>query len=274
MRVFQHYGLTICVMVAGLIHLLAFVSFDTAAGVTGAGDFGDYSVSLQASTASLAQMVDSWDTAPDVITQSITFTPPSVEAPPQPDQVPAKPVSMPAPMAPSMPASPEQPQIPLMTAVVQQPTEPDIVVEMEASPRPPQRPAPPVNTVEQAAQVASGTGGGATAGAAAQPTDSVSQSPASVTSAAQQWAAAIKGQIERAKRYPSNAGGASGSAVVVLTVGNDGRLVGVSVSASSGNRALDRAAVDAVRRAGQFPAAPTDLTNARYSFSLTISFEV
>jgi protein TonB len=176
-------------------------------------------------------------------------------------------------MTPSMPASPEQPQIPLMTAVVQQPAEPDIVVEMEASPRPPQRPAPPVSTVEQAAQVASGAGGGAAAGTV-QPTDSVSQTAASVTNAAKQWAAAIKGQIERAKRYPSNAGGASGSAVVVLTVGNDGRLVGVSVSASSGNRALDRAAVDAVRRAGQFPAAPTGLTNARYSFSLTISFEV
>lgn len=273
MRVFQHYGLTICVLVAGLIHLLAFVSFDTAGGVAGAGDSGDYSVSLQASTASLAQLVDSWDTAPDVITQSITFTPPSVEAPSLPDQVPARPVAMSAPMTPAMPASPEQPQIPLMTAVVQQPAEPDTTVETEASPRPPQRPAPPVNTVEQASQVASGAGGGATAGAA-QPTDSVSQTAASVTNAAQQWAAAIKGQIERAKRYPSNAGGASGSAVVVLTVGNDGRLVGVSVSASSGNRALDRAAVDAVRRAGQFPAAPTGLTNARYSFSLTISFEV
>jgi protein TonB len=58
----------------------------------------------------------------------------------------------------------------------------------------------------------------------------------------------------------------------VLTIGRDGRLLQSGISRSSGNAALDEAALKAVIRAGRFPAAPQELTEARHVFSLSVSF--
>ena len=86
------------------------------------------------------------------------------------------------------------------------------------------------------------------------------------------WGAAIRAKIERRKRYPSAAGRASGRAVVRLSVNAAGALTGVSLAQSSGNAALDAAAVESVQRAGKFPSAPKGLGGGNFSFSLPISF--
>jgi protein TonB len=59
---------------------------------------------------------------------------------------------------------------------------------------------------------------------------------------------------------------------VTLVVGRDGRLQGVSLAASSGSAALDRAAIEAVRRAGRFPPAPAGLDRAAYTFAVPMTF--
>ncbi|ODR95236.1 hypothetical protein AUC70_05945 [Methyloceanibacter stevinii] len=84
------------------------------------------------------------------------------------------------------------------------------------------------------------------------------------------WGARIRARINARKRRP--AGNAHGTTIVHLRVATSGRLLSASVARSSGNSALDRAAMSAVRGAGRFPAAPKGLTNSSYSFSQSIRF--
>ncbi len=86
-----------------------------------------------------------------------------------------------------------------------------------------------------------------------------------------QWAARVQSRIARAQRYPAGEG-AEGTARVALTLGRDGRLHDVSLAGSSGHPALDRAAVEAVRRAGRFPAAPAGLTGESFRFAVRVAF--
>ncbi|OOY11969.1 hypothetical protein BMG00_12920 [Thioclava marina] len=65
---------------------------------------------------------------------------------------------------------------------------------------------------------------------------------------------------------------ARGMVTAHLMVTLSGQLAGVSVARLSGNAACDQAALRAVRRVVQFTAAPAGLTNARYSFVLSIRF--
>lgn len=146
------------------------------------------------------------------------------------------------------------------------------------SPRPPQRPegltppsqrAAPQPSTPQPARVASGQGGGATQGAApapqpAQPALSAGQRQSLMS----QWGAQIMARIERAR--PRVRG--SGQVVLALQITRDGGLAGLSVARSSGDAALDNAALSAVQRAGRFPAAPAGLTDGSYGFSLPIRF--
>lgn len=86
------------------------------------------------------------------------------------------------------------------------------------------------------------------------------------------WGAAIRKKIERRKSYPRDAGKAAGTATVRLNVTRGGGLAAVSLARSSGNAALDEAALAVVRLAGGFPAAPAELTDPSYVFTLPINF--
>jgi protein TonB len=141
------------------------------------------------------------------------------------------------------------------------------------SPRPSVRPfePPPVQVAAppQPARVAAGAGGGATQGASATtPETAPALSAAQRQSLMSQWGLQIMARIERARPRVS----ASGQVVLAMQVARSGQLAGVSVAQSSGDPALDAAALSAVRRAGRFPAAPDALTEASYGFSLPIRF--
>jgi protein TonB len=86
------------------------------------------------------------------------------------------------------------------------------------------------------------------------------------------WGASIRARIEKRKRYPMAADGASGTVTVRLTVTRSGALAGLDIAASSGNAALDEAAIRAVRAAGRFPAAPDGLTQNSTTFTLPMRF--
>lgn len=83
-----------------------------------------------------------------------------------------------------------------------------------------------------------------------------------------QWGGQIMARIERSR--PRVRG--TGQVGVNLRLSPDGQLSGLSVARSSGDPALDAAALSAVRGAGRFPAAPEGLTEASYSFSVPIRF--
>jgi protein TonB len=86
------------------------------------------------------------------------------------------------------------------------------------------------------------------------------------------WGAGIQRRVHRNMAYPRGATGEA-SARVALTVDRSGRLMGLKVIRSSGVAAFDTAAVRAVKRAGRFSAAPKELTDASYSFTLSLTFK-
>lgn len=138
--------------------------------------------------------------------------------------------------------------------------------QVAASQPQPQQPRPQTPAPER---IATGNGGGETQGAAPQLAPAPAISQAQIQGAMAQWGGQIQSQIARSRPRVSGAG----RAVVQLRVGRNGQLQGLGLAQSSGNAAVDQAAVSAVQRAGSFPGAPSVLTNASYSFSLPVSFQ-
>ncbi len=69
------------------------------------------------------------------------------------------------------------------------------------------------------------------------------------------------------------AGGRRGTAIVAFGISPTGAIVYADVARSSGNAALDRAAVDAVRGAAPFPPPPAGATPPQLMFSIPFKFE-
>ena len=83
------------------------------------------------------------------------------------------------------------------------------------------------------------------------------------------WAAQISAHLNRFKRYPPGAHGASGRPSVRFSLDGAGQVVSVGLARSSGNHALDAEALATVRRASPFPR-PPDGRGA--SFSVPVNF--
>jgi periplasmic protein TonB len=93
------------------------------------------------------------------------------------------------------------------------------------------------------------------------------------SNAARTWNAQIVAQIQRNKRYPSEARSRSqsGMARVVFTLDRQGRLVDSRVTNSSGVAVLDQEALALLRRA-PFPPAPPGLPDERVTFNVLLNF--
>lgn len=164
---------------------------------------------------------------------------------------------------PSVPLAPPPPEAPKLADAAK--TAPPPVTPKARPAKRAQRAAPAVQ-----AQRAAGTGGGQQAGTSG-------RAQQSALGAGQRrdliatWGARIIDRIERTKRAPRGVS-PGGRVILRLQVSPDGTLRSVSVLKSSGNAALDAAAVNAVRRAGRFPPAPDGLADPVYSFSLPVRF--
>ncbi|RLL63874.1 energy transducer TonB family protein [Paenirhodobacter hankyongi] len=232
------------------------------AGLEGAGDGGEARISLLSASADVAEMVARFD-APEVPAAAL-----ATPLPPPEFRVPQ--VALPA-LAP-LPA-PDLTPPPAPKAEAEPPAPPKV-----EAPNPARKTEPPPKTKpratathDSAGQRAAGSGGGGIAGNNGTAQETVAGTGKAVNLRAQ-WGATIRARIERAKRYPSAAGRVGGTVTVRLSVTRGGDLASVALAASSGNAALDAAALEAVRRAGRFPAAPKGLSEPAYAFSLTIRF--
>jgi protein TonB len=91
------------------------------------------------------------------------------------------------------------------------------------------------------------------------------------------YAGIVRQRIDESKEYPYAARrqAQEGFVRVRFTLSRDGRLVGEPVVEKGCRyRALNAAALEAVRRAGPYPAFPGELPEESLSFSLTISFSL
>ncbi|SLN56580.1 Gram-negative bacterial tonB protein [Aquimixticola soesokkakensis] len=293
------------------VHVAAFGLSPQEGAAASAGNGGEDLLTMAAAPASFSQMVEQWETPPEVSVETPDVPPapqmaaPELETPPplretvrqtvreaQPD------MPQMAALAPDLPAIPTVDDTPPPPEMTQAPPE---VARERPKARPDRKPEPP----KPAAKAASKPQPKAQPKAAPKtaPKNAPKNAPASAPSKAQkaagsgggqqagqsqsaqaatlsksernsliaQWGARIRSSIDRAKRVPRGAG--SGSVTLTVVVSSAGALQGVSVTSSSGNATLDAAAVEAVQRARKFPKAPKGLTGNSFNFRLNIQIE-
>lgn len=85
------------------------------------------------------------------------------------------------------------------------------------------------------------------------------------------WQSRVNAHLNRYKRFPPGSS-AKGVVTVRFTIDRGGSVLGVSVAQSSGDPALDAAAVDMVRRASPVPAPPTAIAKSRMSLTVPVRF--
>jgi protein TonB len=84
--------------------------------------------------------------------------------------------------------------------------------------------------------------------------------------------ALVFGHLQRFKRYPAAAHGASGTVTVRFELNRAGEVIDSELSKSSGNTVLDREALDLLRRASPFPPFPAAKPGMRDTYLAPVSF--
>ena len=213
--------------------------------------------------------VETAEAAPVAPAEAAAAEPPPEAAPVVPDAA----VTLPGPVAlprvkPDVPPPAERPQ----PAATQAKT-PD----RKTAAAKPQKPAAPTSQRKTAETPAARKPAGPAADtpkAGARPQSAASAPRAAgggpVADALKQYQAKVRADIEREVRRMQHSG--RGRAAVRLAFNRNGTLTSVDIATTSGNPAIDRAILQAVKRASPFPAAPADLTQA--SFNWTIGLRV
>ena len=89
---------------------------------------------------------------------------------------------------------------------------------------------------------------------------------------ARAYNALVFGHMQRFKRYPASARGASGTVLVRFELNRAGGVIGSAVTKSSGNAALDQEALDLLRRASPFSPFPAAKPGEKDSYIAPVNF--
>jgi len=89
---------------------------------------------------------------------------------------------------------------------------------------------------------------------------------------AKSYNALVFGHLQRFKRYPAAAHGASGTTVLRFDLNRAGEVIASEISKSSGNTVLDREALELLHRASPFPPFPAEKPEARDSYLAPVAF--
>ncbi len=241
------------------------------------GDDGRAVVTLAAAPQGMTEMVEAWTAPPQTMTEVAMPAPEAAipdaqQAAPRADSAPRP--ALPAPQMAMPQAQPDSPAIDTAPAARPAPkTRPKAkpAPKAQATAKPSQKTSQPKSksgTTPRAAQKAAGAGNKGNAGKngkAKVATKKAANSPKALA----KWHAGIRTRIERKKRAPRNCH-ASGTATLRLKIATSGQLVGLALLKSSGNGALDKAALTAAKGA-RLPAAPRGVTGAT-SVNLPIRF--
>lgn len=175
----------------------------------------------------------------------------------EPDTAPEPELPQPAPTEPAV--AKHAPPKPAPIA----PSEFALPAETKAAPKPPVRAKPTKKpAVEPAAKPAKKP-------KAAAPAPSVAQAPAAAAKSGggkpQSAAAYAKSVMKKVRSTKKPSGAGRGAVLVGFTVGKDGGLATVKLLQGSGNPALDKMALDHIRRSAPFPAPPKGVASS-FSF--------
>ncbi|MBN2741069.1 MAG: TonB C-terminal domain-containing protein [Rhodobacteraceae bacterium] len=253
------------------LHLTVFALWQppVAGGAQSVGAQGADLVAITPASAAMAAVVADWERPPEIAATPKPLAPQTDEATPSALALSDPPLANAAPTAPAPPQAREAPPPP--QTAPPPPEMPRPVSKPKPQPKTAKQTAPKAMRASQAApkQQAKGAGGGVAAGQQGK-ARAATLSPGQTRAAMAAWGAQIRARIERAKTPPAGAG--AGRVIVTLRVARSGQLLSVTLARSSGKAALDRAALQAVRRAGQFAPAPTGLNAQSYAFDLPMAF--
>ncbi len=93
----------------------------------------------------------------------------------------------------------------------------------------------------------------------------------------QQYAAIIRARIESSKHYPAQARRLriEGTTILKFVISGKGKLINVKIIKSSGKQILDKAALEAVKKAAPFPEAPPPFYYKKeITFTIAINFRL
>lgn len=93
------------------------------------------------------------------------------------------------------------------------------------------------------------------------------------SAAASKYPGLVQAKVTRSAKYPAKAKGEDGEALVSFTLNAGGKVVKVALARSSGNAALDGAALAAVDRAAPFPPIPEAAGRSTWSFTVPLYFK-
>ena len=88
------------------------------------------------------------------------------------------------------------------------------------------------------------------------------------------WRSAVAALLERNKRFPADGRNDRGIAQVAFSIDRRGHVMSSRVVTTSGSVALDRAALDMVKRAQPFPPPPAALPGAEISLTVPVRFNM
>ncbi|UXY53142.1 energy transducer TonB [Pseudomonas tohonis] len=207
-----------------------------------------------------------------------------IELPPAAMMVQLEP--MPAPTPPPAPPPPPQvePEPDPLPKLAEAP-KPTIAIAPKPKPKPkPPKPKPPEPKPEQKPQEQESTKEQVDAPTTpAPPSDAKPAAPqesmaSAMTQARETWMSKVSARLARYKRYPEDARrrNFTGSTRVEFTVDAEGKVLAYTLVSKSGSASLDRASLEAVRRAQPLPPPPPEIlangvvkVNAPFNFNLT-----
>ena len=88
------------------------------------------------------------------------------------------------------------------------------------------------------------------------------------------WRSALVARLERNKRYPSDAGGVRGVAVLAFNIDRSGGVHNARIIRSSGSAALDRETLALAIRAQPLPSPPAELSGAQIPISVPLRYNM
>lgn len=284
-------------VIAASLHVAAFAAFLPDDGPQKGAAADAPPAQLAAGGAEVQAMVAEWEAPPEIAEPAPAPQPqpePVAEpAPQQPEPAPepvrtaALPQPMPAQPSMSQPNLPEPPEAPEIEApselALSSSTRPDARPERpaprrqpepEPDPQPrrePQRQVQPAQQPQQRqaapAPQRAGQGG---ASQSSRSGGGGGVSAAQRQSAMSRWGGQVQSCIARRAQRPRGIR-ESGTTLLSINIGRDGTIRGIGVARSSGSTALDQAAAQAAQRARRCPAAPSELTDASYAFTLPVT---
>lgn len=258
--------------IASGVHLGIWSLSPDATGSNAAGGGGLATMTTTAATATQTALVARWDSAPDASVAGPALAvamaqPTGLIAPSVPEKLREVPLK---PEAPAVLARPEQ-------APAAPQTQPDPPPPEPVARAPDQRPKARPDKIETAQNTPPETARSA-AGQADEKIRGIggtartqSQDAAKTNALRAAWGASIYAKVERNLTAPRGSK-AEGTAKLALRVAANGNLQGLKLTRSSGDDLLDRAALQAIKRAGRFSKAPKGLVGDSHDFSLSLTF--